>query len=56
MVVDIVPNHLGISVPHENPYWWDVLRNGQESAYASWFDIDWSRAASPFRCSATTPC
>ena len=43
VVVDIVPNHLGISVAHENPYWWDVLRNGQESAYASWFDIDWSR-------------
>ena len=47
VVVDIVPNHLGISVAHENPYWWDVLRNGQESAYASWFDIDWSRPHHP---------
>jgi (1->4)-alpha-D-glucan 1-alpha-D-glucosylmutase len=43
VVIDIVPNHLGIEVPVENPPWWDVLKNGQESAYASWFDIDWSR-------------
>ncbi|HEY5979481.1 MAG TPA: malto-oligosyltrehalose synthase [Microlunatus sp.] len=43
VVVDIVPNHLGISVARENPYWWDVLRNGQASRYADWFDIDWSR-------------
>jgi (1->4)-alpha-D-glucan 1-alpha-D-glucosylmutase len=43
VVIDIVPNHLGIEVPAENPPWWDVLKNGQESAYADWFDIDWSR-------------
>jgi (1->4)-alpha-D-glucan 1-alpha-D-glucosylmutase len=43
VVVDIVPNHLGISVPVENPAWWDVLKHGRESAYASWFDIDWTR-------------
>jgi (1->4)-alpha-D-glucan 1-alpha-D-glucosylmutase len=43
VVIDIVPNHLGIEVPAENPPWWDVLKNGQQSAYASWFDIDWSR-------------
>ena len=46
VVVDIVPNHLGIAVPDENPYWWDVLKNGQASAYASWFDIDWGRPIS----------
>jgi (1->4)-alpha-D-glucan 1-alpha-D-glucosylmutase len=43
VVIDIVPNHLGIAVPAENPAWWDVLKLGQESAYAKWFDIDWSR-------------
>ncbi len=43
VVVDIVPNHLGIEIPHENPAWWDVLRLGHESTYANWFDIDWSR-------------
>ncbi|SNT59201.1 (1-_4)-alpha-D-glucan 1-alpha-D-glucosylmutase [Asanoa hainanensis] len=42
-VVDIVPNHAGIAVPQANPAWWDVLRNGRSSAYADWFDIDWSR-------------
>jgi len=43
VVIDIVPNHLGISAPVENPAWWDVLQHGSESRYASWFDIDWSR-------------
>ncbi len=43
VVTDIVPNHLGISKPWENPFWWDVLRLGQSSDYADWFDIDWSR-------------
>ena len=43
VVVDLVPNHLGIAVPAENPAWWDVLQHGQASAYADWFDIDWSQ-------------
>ena len=43
VVVDIVPNHLGVEVPAENPAWWDVLQHGRDSAHASWFDIDWSR-------------
>ncbi|GII22913.1 malto-oligosyltrehalose synthase [Planosporangium mesophilum] len=43
LVVDIVPNHVGVAVPEANPAWWDVLRHGRESAYAHWFDIDWSR-------------
>src|ERR1043165_7985835 len=43
LVVDIVPNHLGVAVPHENPAWWSVLRDGPASPYARWFDIDWSR-------------
>lgn len=42
VIVDIVPNHLGVAVPHENPWWWDVLRSGQESVYAGHFDIDWA--------------
>ncbi|MCW2496955.1 malto-oligosyltrehalose synthase [Jatrophihabitans sp.] len=43
IVVDIVPNHAGVAVPAENAQWWDVLRHGRSSAYASWFDIDWAR-------------
>ncbi|MGH3565452.1 MAG: malto-oligosyltrehalose synthase [Pseudonocardia sp.] len=41
-VLDIVPNHLGIEVGKANPWWWDVLRHGRTSRYASYFDIDWS--------------
>jgi (1->4)-alpha-D-glucan 1-alpha-D-glucosylmutase len=43
LVVDIVPNHTGVAVPAENAAWWDVLKLGRDSAYASWFDIEWSR-------------
>jgi len=43
MLVDIVPNHMGVAVPHANPWWWDVLRNGRESTFAGYFDIDWAR-------------
>jgi (1->4)-alpha-D-glucan 1-alpha-D-glucosylmutase len=43
VIIDIVPNHLGIAHPIESPAWWDVLRLGKDSPYASWFDIDWSR-------------
>ncbi|WP_433204739.1 malto-oligosyltrehalose synthase [Dactylosporangium sp. CS-047395] len=41
LVVDIVPNHMGLFQPAANPMWWDVLRNGRGSEYADWFDIDW---------------
>jgi len=44
LVVDIVPNHVGVDKPEQNPWWWDVLRHGQSSAYASFFDIDWELA------------
>jgi (1->4)-alpha-D-glucan 1-alpha-D-glucosylmutase len=43
LVIDIVPNHAGVGVPAANPSWWDVLKKGQESEYARWYDIDWSR-------------
>lgn len=40
ILVDIVPNHMGVAVPRENAPWWSVLREGRDSAHASWFDID----------------
>ena len=44
IVVDIVPNHMAISEPEsQNAAWWSVLRDGQASAFAAWFDIDWSQ-------------
>ena len=41
LVVDIVPNHMGVAAAAENRPWWDVLRLGQSSTFARWFDIDW---------------
>ena len=45
LVLDIVPNHMGIGGP-ENRWWWDVLTHGESSAFAGYFDIDW-RPADP---------
>ncbi len=42
LLLDIVPNHMAASP--ENPWWMDVLEFGRESAYASFFDIDWGAA------------
>lgn len=42
LLLDIVPNHMGVADPRENAPWRDVLRNGPASRYAAWFDIDWS--------------
>lgn len=43
IVVDIVPNHMAI--PDQLPLnrqLWSVLRDGRDSPYATWFDIDWA--------------
>ncbi|MGC4806289.1 malto-oligosyltrehalose synthase [Micromonospora sp. DT233] len=55
LVVDIVPNHAGVARPAANPAWWDVLRRGRDSAYASWFDIDWERGRLLLPVLADTP-
>ncbi|WP_091217064.1 malto-oligosyltrehalose synthase [Geodermatophilus siccatus] len=41
LVLDLVPNHMGVADPAEAPWWWDVLQHGRESAHAAAFDIDW---------------
>ncbi len=41
LIVDIVPNHVGVDRPQQNMWWWDVLRHGRNSEYAGYFDIDW---------------
>jgi (1->4)-alpha-D-glucan 1-alpha-D-glucosylmutase len=40
-IIDLVPNHMGIA-KSANPWWQDVLENGESSRYADVFDIDWS--------------
>ena len=42
LLLDIVPNHMVAS--SENPWWMDVLENGQDSEYAGYFDINWHPA------------
>ncbi|WP_179457481.1 malto-oligosyltrehalose synthase [Leifsonia soli] len=41
VLVDIVPNHMGVATPAVNAWWWDVLAHGRDSRHASFFDIDW---------------
>ncbi|MEW1936972.1 malto-oligosyltrehalose synthase [Dietzia maris] len=44
LVVDIVPNHLGVDEPAANPWWWDALRRGPDSPHFSFFDFDTEEA------------
>ncbi|KAF2412146.1 malto-oligosyltrehalose synthase [Microbacterium sp. B35-04] len=41
ILVDIVPNHVGVARADENPWWWDLLTHGRGSRWAAAFDIDW---------------
>jgi (1->4)-alpha-D-glucan 1-alpha-D-glucosylmutase len=43
IVLDIVPNHMAVpaNLPL-NRQLWSVLRDGRNSTYAHWFDIDWA--------------
>ncbi len=41
VLVDIVPNHVGVATPEASVWWWDVLTHGQDSPYAGYFDIEW---------------
>ena len=42
ILVDIVPNHMGVATPRQNAWWWDLLARGQDSRYAEAFDVDWA--------------
>ena len=41
ILIDIVPNHVGVASPAQNAWWWDLLTYGRESRYAEAFDVDW---------------
>ncbi|MYS84350.1 malto-oligosyltrehalose synthase [Embleya scabrispora] len=44
IVLDIVPNHMAVPAPESlNRPLWQTLREGPDSPYARWFDIDWTR-------------
>ena len=53
-VLDIVPNHMAITEP-ANLWWWDVLKNGPSSRYASYFDVDWDPPQERFRNTIVLP-
>lgn len=46
LILDVVPNHMGI-LGNENPWWNDVMENGQASIFAPYFDIDWRAPTRP---------
>src|SRR5712671_3312203 len=48
MVLDIVPNHMGV-LHADNAWWLDVLEKGEASPYAKFFDIDWNPAKPELR-------
>jgi (1->4)-alpha-D-glucan 1-alpha-D-glucosylmutase len=41
VLVDIVPNHVGVATPVQSLWWWDLLTHGLKSRYAEAFDVDW---------------
>ncbi len=41
ILIDIVPNHVGVATPAQSVWWWDLLTHGRESRYADAFDVDW---------------
>jgi (1->4)-alpha-D-glucan 1-alpha-D-glucosylmutase len=47
LLLDIVPNHMALS--SSNPWWQDVLENGQSSPYAVFFDIEWDPPYRPLK-------
>ena len=44
LILDIVPNHVGLVSP-ANPWWWDVLAHGPEGRYGRHLDIHWQPGA-----------
>ncbi|HET6182526.1 MAG TPA: malto-oligosyltrehalose synthase [Acetobacteraceae bacterium] len=39
IIIDIVPNHMAVG--EQNPWWQAMLREGPDSRYGRFFDIDW---------------
>jgi (1->4)-alpha-D-glucan 1-alpha-D-glucosylmutase len=42
-IADVVPNHMTTPTPAWlNRQWWSLLRDGEESEFVHWFDVDWA--------------
>ncbi|MFU8840561.1 MAG: malto-oligosyltrehalose synthase [Nitriliruptoraceae bacterium] len=42
LLVDIVPNHVGLVSPG-NPWWWDTLAHGPDGRYGRHLDVHWQQ-------------
>lgn len=42
VLVDIVPNHVGVADPRQNGWWWLLLQTGPNGRMAEAFDVDWA--------------
>ncbi|NKX52217.1 malto-oligosyltrehalose synthase, partial [Arthrobacter deserti] len=49
VLVDIVPNHMGVATPANNRWWWSLLAEGRDSRYAEAFDVDWDAGGGRIR-------
>ena len=49
VLVDVVPNHVGVATPAEDPWWWEVLRDGRGAEHAAAFDVDWDAGGQRLR-------
>ncbi len=55
LIVDIVPNHMGIAGGH-NAWWLDILEWGRHATHARYFDIDWHSPDPALRGKVLAPC
>ena len=49
VLVDIVPNHVGVATAALSRWWWELLRGGPDSPRASAFDVDWAAGGGRIR-------
>ncbi len=49
VLVDIVPNHVGVATPHESTWWWELLTHGPEWEHAHAFDVEWEAGGGRIR-------
>src|SRR5262245_47044438 len=57
LIVDVVPNHMGIAGSGAHNAWWrDILEWGRHSAYARHFDVDWHSPDPALRGKVLLPC
>lgn len=49
ILVDIVPNHMGVASPPQNAWWWSLLKEGRASRYSEAFDVDWEAGGGRLR-------